>query len=68
MKAAELRDLTLDELLRKETELSAELFNLRFQLATNQLENPMRLPLTRKTLARVKTVIAEKRHMQERAE
>ena len=68
MKAAELRDLTLDELLRKETELSAELFNLRFQLATNQLENPMRLPLTRKDLARVKTVIAEKRQVQERVE
>jgi large subunit ribosomal protein L29 len=68
MKAAELRDLTLDELLRKETELSSELFNLRFQLATNQLENPMRLPLTRKDLARVKTIIAEKRHVPERAE
>jgi large subunit ribosomal protein L29 len=68
MKAAELRDLTLDELLRKETELSAELFNLRFQLATNQLENPMRLPLTRKDLARVKTIIAEKRQVPERAE
>ena len=67
MKAAELRDLTLDELLRKETELSAELFNLRFQLATNQLENPMRLPLTRKDLARVKTIIAEKRQVPERA-
>ena len=68
MKATELRDLTLDELLRKETELSSELFNLRFQLATNQLENPMRLPLTRKDLARVKTVIAEKRQGPERAE
>lgn len=66
MKAAELRDLTLDELLRKETELSTELFNLRFQLATNQLENPMRLPLTKKDLARVKTIIAEKRQASER--
>lgn len=65
MKAAELRDLTLDELLRKETELSKELFNLRFQLATNQLENPMRLPLTKKDLARVKTVIAQKRQASE---
>jgi large subunit ribosomal protein L29 len=60
MKASELRDLTLDELRRKESDLSAELFNLRFQLATNQLENPMRLPLTRKDLARVKTIIAQK--------
>ncbi len=68
MKAAELRDLTLDELVQKETELGAELFNLRFQLATNQLENPMRLPLTKKDLARVKTVIAQKRRTAERAE
>jgi large subunit ribosomal protein L29 len=68
MKATELRDLTLDELLNKEAELSAELFNLRFQLATNQLENPMRLPLTRKDLARIKTVIEEKRRAPERTE
>ena len=68
MKATELRDLTLDELITKETELSAELFNLRFQLATNQLENPMRLPLTRKDLARIKTVIEEKRQAPERTE
>jgi len=68
MKAAELRDLTLDELVRKEAELGAELFNLRFQLATNQLENPMRLPLTKKDLARVKTVIAQKRRVSERVE
>jgi large subunit ribosomal protein L29 len=66
MKAAELRDLTLEELLRRETDLSTELFNLRFQLATNQLENPMRLPLTRRDLARVKTVIAQKRQTSER--
>jgi len=68
MKASELRDLTLDELRRKESDLSAELFNLRFQLATNQLENPMRLPLTRKELARVKTVIAQKEQSAGRTE
>ena len=68
MKATELRDLTLDELTSKEEDLSAEVFNLRFQLATNQLENPMRLPLTRKELARIKTVIAEKRRVPERTE
>ena len=68
MKATELRDLTMDELINKEAELSAELFNLRFQLATNQLENPMRLPLTRKDLARIKTVIEEKRQAPERTE
>lgn len=68
MKASELRDLTLDELRQKESDLNAELFNLRFQLATNQMENPMRLPLTRKVLARVKTVIAQKERSVERTE
>ncbi|MCJ7500567.1 50S ribosomal protein L29 [bacterium] len=68
MKPSELRDLTLDELRQKEGDLNAELFNLRFQLATNQLENPMRLPLTKKDLARVKTVIAQKEQSAERTE
>ena len=68
MKASELRDLTLDELRQKESDLNAELFNLRFQLATNQMENPMRLPLTKKDLARVKTVIAQKERSAERTE
>jgi large subunit ribosomal protein L29 len=68
MKASELKDLTLDELRLKEQDLNVELFNLRFQLATSQLENPMRLPLTRKDLARVKTIIAEKEQVAERTE
>ncbi len=68
MKATDLRDLTLDELRQKEQDLDVELFNLRFQLATSQLENPMRLPLTRKDLARVKTIIAEKERTAERTE
>jgi large subunit ribosomal protein L29 len=68
MKASELRDLTLDELRQKESDVNAELFNLRFQLATNQMENPMRLPLTRKVLARIKTVIAQKERSVERTE
>ncbi len=68
MKASELRDLTMDELRQKESDLNAELFNLRFQLATNQMENPMRLPLTRKVLARIKTVIAQKERSVERTE
>jgi len=68
MKVSELRELTLDELRRKENELSTELFNMRFQLATNQMENPMRLPLTKKDLARVKTVIAQKERSAERTE
>ncbi|TNF45836.1 50S ribosomal protein L29 [bacterium] len=68
MKAASIREMTTDELRRKEKDLYAELFNLRFQLATNQLENPMRLPLTKKNLARVKTILAEKERSSERTE
>ena len=68
MKPSELKDLTLDELHQKEQDLNVELFNLRFQLATSQLENPMRLPLTRKDLARVKTIIAERERTAERTE
>ncbi len=59
MKASQLRDLSLEELAEKETELKEELFNLRFQNTTNQLENTARLPLTRKEIARVRTVIRE---------
>ena len=68
MKAAAIREMTIDELRRKEKDLYAEVFNLRFQLATNQLENPMRLPLTKKNLARVKSIIAEKVRLLERTE
>lgn len=60
MKAKAIRDMTSDELNVKEKELKEELFNLRFQLATGQLENPMRLREVRKDIARTKTVIKEK--------
>jgi large subunit ribosomal protein L29 len=60
MKAAELREMAVEELRKKEEELTQELFNLRFQHATGQLENTQRIPLTRKDLARVKTVLTEK--------
>jgi large subunit ribosomal protein L29 len=60
MKASQLRDLSLEELTEKEKGLKEELFNLRFQNATNQLENTARLPLTRKEIARISTVIREK--------
>lgn len=60
MKAKNLRDLTQEELNRKITELKEELFNLRFQLATGQLENPMRLREVRKTIARTHTVLRER--------
>ena len=57
MKASEIRQLTADELNTKLNDLKAELFNLRFQLAINQLENPMRISAVKKNIARVKTVI-----------
>ena len=56
MKAVEIRDLTTDELNEKLGDLKAELFNLRFQLAVNQLENPMRIKAVKKDIARIKTV------------
>ena len=59
MKAKELRDLTYDELVQKEKDLQAELFNLRFRLATSQLDNPMTTKAVRKDLARVKTVLRQ---------
>jgi large subunit ribosomal protein L29 len=60
MKASELRELTVEELKQRESDLSEELFNLRFQLATAQLENKMRVPQVKKDLARVKTLIKER--------
>ena len=59
MKASEIRELTADELNSKLQDLKAELFNLRFQLAINQLDNPMRISAVKKDIARVKTVIRE---------
>lgn len=56
----ELRDLSKDELLAKTADLKKELFNLRFQQAMGQIENPMRLRLLRKEIARAKTVLREK--------
>ena len=57
MKAKEIRELTAKELTDKLADLKSELFNLRFQHAINQLENPMRLNLVKKDIARVKTQI-----------
>jgi large subunit ribosomal protein L29 len=61
MKSSELRELTLDELARKETDMRKELFNLRFQKATGEIENPMRIWSLKKDIARVLTVITEKK-------
>ena len=57
MKASEIRDMTAEELQDKLKTLKEELFNLRFQLAINQLDNPMRIKAVKKDIARVKTVI-----------
>ena len=60
MKAAELKDLTAEELLKKEKELKEEIFNLRFQHSTGQLDNTARLRQVRKDIARVETVLRQK--------
>ncbi len=59
MKASEIRELTAEELNSKLADLKAELFNLRFQLAINQLDNPTRISAVKKDIARIKTVIRE---------
>ncbi len=59
MKASEIRELSTAELETKLKDLKAELFNLRFQLAINQLDNPMRVSAVKKDIARVKTVLRE---------
>ena len=60
MKAETLRELSSEDLNKKVVELKEELFNLRFQMATGQLENPMQLKQVRKDIARAKTVIRER--------
>lgn len=60
MKAAELRGMSAAELNKKLAELKEELFNLRFQHAINQLENPGRIETVKRDIARVLTVLAEK--------
>ncbi|MGD6804789.1 50S ribosomal protein L29 [Rossellomorea vietnamensis] len=60
MKSNEIRDLTTAEIDQKVKSLKEELFNLRFQLATGQLENTARIREVRKAIARMKTVIHER--------
>ena len=59
MNAKEIREYDMAELKKKLGDLKEELFRLRFQLAINQLENPMRIVAVKKDIARVKTVIRE---------
>ena len=60
MKAKELKNLSVEELNKKLDELKKDLFMLRMQHATNQLDKPMRLATVKKDIARIKTIIREK--------
>lgn len=60
MKPNEFRELSNEALANKEKELKSELFNLRFQSATGQLNNPQRISECRKDIARIKTIIRER--------
>ena len=60
MKVTELRDMTADQLQAKLKELKSELFNLRFQHAINQLDNPHKISDVKKDIARVMTILQEK--------
>jgi large subunit ribosomal protein L29 len=60
MKLSELRALAIEELIKKEQDLRKELFNLRFQQATGEIENPMRIRTVKKDIARILTIKTEK--------
>ena len=62
MKAAQIREMTAEELQAKLTELKDELFHLRFQLAINQLDNPHKITEVKRDIARVLTVINENKN------
>ena len=66
MKASEIRDLSKEDLEKKIKELKEELFNLRFQHAINQLDNPIRLKHVKKDIARSMTILRE-REIRERS-
>lgn len=65
MKASELREMTDQELLAQIDTLKDELFNLRFQQATGELENTARLKTVKKTIARIKTILTERKNAAE---
>ncbi len=65
MKASEIRDLSMEEKLRKANDLKEELFNLRFQHEIGQLENPQKMKQAKREIARVKTIISESELNQE---
>ena len=65
MKAADLRQSTVEDLVAKEKELAEQLFALRLQKVVGQLDNPAKIPSVRRDLARVLTVLGEKRRQAE---
>ena len=67
LKAGELRELSIQELLQREKELAMELFNLRFQMATGQLSNHTAIRKTKKDIARVKTALNKKDNKKDNA-
>jgi large subunit ribosomal protein L29 len=67
MKAHELRELPLDELKKRLSEERESLSNLKFQLATSQLESPIKVRTTRREIARLNTIIIEKMKAQEQS-
>ena len=60
MRTSQLRDMTVDELILKEQDMRKELFNLRFQQSTGEIENPMRIRAVKKDIARIITIKTEK--------
>ena len=60
MKARELRERSIEELRRSEGELREQLFKLRFQKATGQIENPVKIRLVRRDIARIKMVLSQR--------
>jgi len=60
LKSSDVRNMTAEELLQKEKELRKELFNLRFQQATGEIQNPKRISAVRKDIARILTITTEK--------
>jgi large subunit ribosomal protein L29 len=67
VKAAELRELSIQELLERERDSRKELFNLRFQMATGQLSNHTAVKKAKRDIARVKTVLNEKYAQEDKA-
>ena len=66
MRPSELRNMTVEEIRQKEVDLRRELFNLRFQKATGEIQNPKRITAVRKDISRMLTIITEKESKQER--